>query len=489
MDDGNRFRTPRALRAGPLVFAASLAIALTQARPYAGCWNDGSRLATVECLVDHHTLAIDRSIFVRDNSRADLHRPPPYPAHDTVLLRHGTLDKLFVSGHFYSDKSPVPALLLAAWYQLWQWATGWTAARRPDLFCYGATVASSGLAYCLALRCVYLLGRPLGLALPLRLALTASLGLCTVAFPYTRHVNNHILLLGVSTALVLQLAWLAEDARAGRPPGWRPLALGFLAGLGYAIDLGAGPVLLLSTAGLVGWRCRRAGPVALVVLGALPWLALHHALNYRVGGTLGPANAVPAYFRWPGSPFGPANLTGAWNHPDPGTFLLYAAGLLFGKRGFIGHNLPLFLTLPALAVLLRRRTPERPELVWAVAYAGGAWLLYATTSNNSSGACCSVRWFVPLLAPGYYILAVLLRRCPRYRRDFLLLSAWGGVLVALMAEAPWQHDMVPLFWPVQGAALLSWGAVRLSRRLRARRAGGVAGAAAGTLSQAPGSVA
>ena len=37
---------------------------LSAARPYAGSWNDGSRLATVESLVDRHTWAIDDSIFV-----------------------------------------------------------------------------------------------------------------------------------------------------------------------------------------------------------------------------------------------------------------------------------------------------------------------------------------------------------------------------------------------------------------------------------------
>ena len=48
-----------------------MAIALVSARDYAGGWNDGSRLATVESLVDYHTLAIDKSIYV-DVPRIDL---------------------------------------------------------------------------------------------------------------------------------------------------------------------------------------------------------------------------------------------------------------------------------------------------------------------------------------------------------------------------------------------------------------------------------
>ena len=47
------------------VIAGAMLIALVSARPHAGGWNDGSRLATVESLVDRHTLAIDESIFVK----------------------------------------------------------------------------------------------------------------------------------------------------------------------------------------------------------------------------------------------------------------------------------------------------------------------------------------------------------------------------------------------------------------------------------------
>ena len=65
--------TSTSLRGGAcdhcLVSVAVLVVATLaagfSARPYAGGWNDGSRLATAECLVDQHTLAIDDSIFVR----------------------------------------------------------------------------------------------------------------------------------------------------------------------------------------------------------------------------------------------------------------------------------------------------------------------------------------------------------------------------------------------------------------------------------------
>jgi len=440
-----------------LVVSAAIAIAMVSARDYAGGWNDGSRLATVESLVDRHTLIIDQSIFVRVPPRPHPAAPRPYPDDEPDLLLHGTRDKLLIRGHFYSDKSPVPAVLMAALYQVLQWGTGLKASQQANRFTYWMTLGSSGLAYVVAVWCVFQAGGVLGLPVSLRLILVASLGLATVALTYTRHVNNHILLLAVAAALFLGLARLAQEARGGQMPRLRLVGLGMLAGLGYTIDLGVGPVLLACTLGVVAYRCRGLGPMAVFVLAALPWLALHHTVNYAIGGTFRPANAIPEYMQWPGSPFTAQNMTGTWNHPSIGHFLVYAAALLFGKRGFFGHNLPLFLTLPGLVAVRRQRPFELPEILGGVGWFAGTWLVYAVTSTNYSGVAASIRWFVPLLVPAYFLLAVVLRDHPRYQWDFLILSGWGAVVAGLMWwKGPWMKRMVPFFWPVQAAALLSW---------------------------------
>ena len=98
-----------------------------------GGWNDGSRFATVECLVDHGTWAIDESVFCT---------PGPY---GDGVAPAGTLDKLFIDGHFYSDKSPVPGLLMAGPYWLWRHCGGPAAAERPDVFCRFLTLLTAGL--------------------------------------------------------------------------------------------------------------------------------------------------------------------------------------------------------------------------------------------------------------------------------------------------------------------------------------------------------
>ncbi len=459
------FRGGSEVRAGYFVLGAAIIIAMVSARNYAGSWYDGSRLATVESLVDYGTLAIDRSIFVQVPSGGDPTVPGPYARDDPGPFPHGTGDKLFIRGRFYSDKSPVPAMLMAAFYQALQWGTGLKAREHPDRFIYWMTVGSSGVSYVVAVWCIFQAGQVLGVPLARRLILTASFGLSTVALTYARHVSNHILLLGVAAPLFLGLAHLAEETRAGQASRLRVVGLGMLSGLGYSIDLGSGPILLACTLALVAYRCRSFQPVALFVLAALPWLMMHHAINYAIGGTFRPANSVPAYLKWPsGFAVTSETMTGHWNHQSPGHFVIYAAGLLIGRRGFLGHNLPLFLTLPGLVAVRRKHPFELPEILGGASWFVGTWLVYAALSVNYSGVAASIRWFVPLLVPAYFLLAVLVRDHPQYWRDFLILSAWGGVMGGLMWwRGPWMKRMVPHFWPLEAAALVTWILYRVSQ--------------------------
>jgi hypothetical protein len=432
------------------VLIGAAVVAIISARPTAGGWNDGSRLATVECLVDHGTWAIDDSIFIRPNG--------PYPTDNNLLADYGTLDRLRIDGHFYSDKSPVPAMLMAGEYGLLRAVTGWTAAKYPQRFCWLLCVLTSGLAYVVAVWSMDRLGRIVGLPSRTGLALTASFALATVAPAYVRQVNNHVLLLGVTAALLVELLQL-ETAHVGRL-----LLAGWLAGLAYTIDLGVGPIISLGAACLVAYRRRWIG-VAPFAAAALPWILLHHGLNYAIGGTLGPANANLEYLNWPGSPFNAANATGGWSHPNLWTFLCYAVSLLVGLKGFLNHNLMLMLAVPAAALLVMRRVRETPEIVMASAWAVGTWLLFAVASSNSSGLSCSIRWFVPLLAPGCFVLAVLLRDLPERRRDFAALSVWGAAMAYVMWQrGPWMPKLVPHWWAYVGGGLLTWGVVNIRRR-------------------------
>jgi hypothetical protein len=435
-------------RSWPLaLLGVACVLAVFGARPYAGSWNDGSRLATVESLVDRRTFIIDDSIFVRaaeDGSPYD----PRVP-----ILRQGTRDLLFINGHFYSDKPPVSAVLLAGLYQVLQWATGLVARDDPQRFCYLMNLAGAGLPYVVAVWSIVRIGALLVLSSTVQLLLAASFAFATVAPAYAQHVNGHIELLA-ATALVYVLL-LPPVLRSNRV-----ILIGAWLGAAYALDLAAGPLLVICTLPFVGARAGwRAG--VLCCAAALPGILLHHLLAYAIAGTLLPANLSPEYFRWVGSPFDSTTMTGVWHH-TPGHLLTYAVQLLAGRRGFLFHNLPLLLIVIAAPALLRRSFPERFAVVHAVGWSAATWLVYAISSTNYSGQCLSIRWFVPLLIPGYVVLGVIVRDRPRHRFDFALLSGWGALLAGVMWNGgPWSAHRVPWLWTILAAALLSCAAVRM----------------------------
>lgn len=448
--------------AGYAVLAIAVAIAIIGARDYAGGWNDGSRLATVESLVDQRTWAIDHSVFVEvPSDRLLSDKPFPYPRDDPSSI-YGTQDKILVRGHYYSHKSPLPALVIAGGYAVWQKITGDTAHDRCDEFCYWMTLVSSGSAFVVAVMAIFALGGALGLRLSDRMAITSSFGLATVLPAYSRNVNDHILLLAVVAVLTVNLVRLAQAVAddASRRPIWPRLAiLGTLAGLAYTIDLAAGPLLLMTALACVIYRLGRnwAG-LAIFLVAALPWVALHQSLNYTIGGTLTPLGSVAEYFDWPGSPFRRETLTGFWNHASLLGFAYYLAALLVDpQRGFLLHNLPLLVLVPGTVRLARRRTSEWFELLALTGWAAGVWLIYGALSVNFSGDCCSIRWFVPLLAPGYLALAILLRDDVRYRRGHWLLSLVGLPLAAMMWwQGPWDEPHTPYFIPLELTGLAVW---------------------------------
>ena len=167
---------------------------------YAVGWNDGSRLATVESLVDHGTLAIDCSVFVHPGAGAGGGGAPFGPG----LLPAGTADKVFVNGRFYSDKAPVPAVAMSALYWGLQRGTGLVARERVSRFAYLMTVTTSGASYVAAAAGMFLLAlRILGSARA-AFVVALSFAFATIAPVYSRAVNIHIVLLALATGVAVE---------------------------------------------------------------------------------------------------------------------------------------------------------------------------------------------------------------------------------------------------------------------------------------------
>ncbi len=449
------------------VFVAAAALAAC-AKPYAAGWNDRSRLATVEAVVDYHTLAIDDAVYGPPGSvHAPLDRWPFFFDPDlSNAAKHGTdmKDKVRIDGHFYSDKPMLPAVLLAGPYWVAQQVFGLRARERPDVFAYLMTLLMSGTSYLVAVAAVARTGRLLGLAPRLNLALTASFAFATVAAAYTRHLNGHEPLLAVAALVFMLLADFPRDPAAPTPWG-KLVLLGLLNGFGYAVEQPTGGLLLAGTGLVLLVRRPRLSTALLYGVAVLPCAAGHQAINYALAGSFRPLNQNPEYFKYDGAFFGPESMTGVWNHENFGWFLWYAARLIYSERGFLPVNVPLFLLAPGVVILLRRVRAERPEMWLALLWPAGVWLVFAALSTNYAGGSCGIRWFVPFLAAGYYLLAMLLRERPSLAPDFLLLSACGAVLAV---ETWWKGPWAPpsfIYWYVQVLAPLSWAAYRLWRYL------------------------
>lgn len=453
---------------GGIVLAGlAFVLAAIGALPYAGGFNDGSRLATTESLVSRGTFRIDDSMFATPSFELLEQGRPPYTPDIPDIARHGTLDKVRIDGHFYSDKPPILAVLTAGAYRLLM-VFGLPAPReRPDVFCRTAAILSSGIAYAAAVGFMWVLGRHIGLTTGWRLVWLGSFALATVLPGYTRQVNPSL----PQTAALAGLAvFMLRGVREWPRLAWGSLALaGTCAGFAYSLDLGSGPSLLACVTSGLFLRTRRIAAVGVFLLGAMPWMVTHHVLTYSIGRVWVPLGMVPEFLNWPGSPFDPSNMTGFWRHTPLG-FVTYSVSLLFGNNGFLTRNLPLFLAV-AFGWRVLKPVREQIELLSLLAWSAAAFGMYAVLSDNGGGGCLSIRWFVPLLVPGFWLLGRLLVECPWLRVDFVVLSVFGFLLAcAMWTVGPWPSEDVPHRDLIVKTAVGTWVATHYALRRWARRA-------------------
>jgi hypothetical protein len=159
-------------------------------------------------------------------------------------------------------------------------------------------------------------------------------------------------------------------------------------------------------------------------------------------------------------------MTGGLKHDSLEKATTYALDMLFGRKGFLSHNLALFLPMVMLPWLITKRYPERRIFCAGLAWTLGTWLLYAATSTNLSGACCSVRWLVPLVVPGFLALGLVLRDWPSTHIDALILGIGGMMFGCCMAYCgPWFRSNIYGFWVFYPGTLVVWGAYRFMRWL------------------------
>jgi hypothetical protein len=396
-----------------LVLTALFLVGATHRRH--GGWNDASRLAMVEAIVEHGRLWVDGTQMGRV-----------------------TGDVCQIAGRFYSDKPPTPAFMAVPVYAA-EVALGLSFRATPAQAYYWTTLLTIGLS---TLAGLVALARFLPRFVPdprWQTAIVLALGLGTLNATYSVTFSNHP---PAATLLLIGLLLVWRWRRSGS--GLASLATGAaLVGIAATADHGAAfylPALLL----YVGWPGaprRFTAALVLAVAGAVP-LVGYAVYAYALSGSAMPLSLQARLFEYPGSYFSAAGrLTGSTlAHGSLADLLGYAWLCLFGYRGLFSHTpLALFVVAGMARVVADPRHPRRTEALLVLGPTVALVLFYLLTSRDPGGNSYGVRWyclFMPLL---YVFLADAYQsfRRPATRVAFWIAYALSFPLALIGAIDPW----------------------------------------------------
>jgi len=365
------------------VFLCFAAVWRLGTKPGGESWNENSRLAGIESLVERGTFRIDDSPFAAN-----------------------TKDKVFIGGHYYCDKPPLFQVIGAPVYALLR-RLGCVLS--PDRSVPGAiagyrwlTFAVVGVPSAGMLAGLTLWALRRGTSLARTLVVAGLTAFATSVWPYSLSLNNHL----PAGAALLGCLLLSGSPATGEAGAARLFAAGLLGGAAAGFDLVAAlPVAALSVVVL-----RHRGRALAFALGAALPLAVTLAADFMISGSPLPPYFVPHAFRFPGSPF---YDTIAASRP-PRDVGIYAFQGTIGDRGLLAYSPVLVL---ALAGLVRRFKSWRQPDAWASLALGlgiAAYVGYVFThTDNHGGKAYGERYLVSIVAPLAFFGLYALQRASR----------------------------------------------------------------------------
>ncbi len=400
-----------------MIFVGTFIVLMLLTKTTVPSGNPASRFASVESLVERGTWAIDNSSFFGDANTYDPEGAEPLMMRNSQEAINGTNDMVQINGRFYSDKPPVLSLL-AAFPYLILYNLGITFSAAGNMAVYLLTLFTVGLSVSLLAMLFFIEAEKTGQKTAGAFTLLMIFG--TLILPYSVTFNNHIF----SAVCIFASYTLIRNVQ-----GMGLTLAGFLAGMGFVIDLVSGGVFMALFGVLViinkGWKSALLFCVPCV----FP-LILHCIINIPITGDVMPGAMHPEYWDYPGSDFSASTLTGVSLNLSGLT--TYTFHLLFGYRGmFLFFPVLLFACIYLLGSL--RVQKERLYSLSILTGSVAVILYYALFSDNFGGWSYGVRWFVPLIP----ILMTGLYRAGKINRLFIVASVISIVSALIGLYQPW----------------------------------------------------
>jgi hypothetical protein len=429
-----------------IIFFIVLALWLPQTQTQPGSWNDLSRLAAIESLVERGTWRIDAS---------------PYAPQ--------TGDKIVLDGHYYSDKPPLftalgAVLYAGVYYGLEARLAGEC---QPGVLCvyHWLTVMLVGLPSALLAAIFYRLAWAQLRSTAWAAGLTGLLCFGTMVWPYSLTLNNHL----PAAAALFGSFYLLTGSEP--PPGRHLFGAGLLVGIAVMFELitvfpafalfviGAIPYIRPPSCGRQGVRGVSLPPrplgegpgvratlrlVPFIVGAAIPAL-ITVALNYQITGAPLFPYMIKEGYDYPGSALNP-NIGGL---ALPDSVPLYTCRALVGDRGLFAYCPLLLLGLAGLLRQVRQGLLTAGLLLAGIA---GQMILVLTQTDNFGGDAYGVRHFLAFVPLLYFFTVFVV---PILSNEKWLAIVWGVAAVWSLFSAyqgvrsTWNGIAPPLYVTVR----------------------------------------
>jgi len=386
-------------------------VSLFTINPRINGWNEASRMALTQSAVEQGRLSIDKSDFIN------------------------TGDKVFIDGHFYSDKPVTPSLLAAIFYYPLHklgidLAYGW------NLAYYLIILLVIKSLWVLSILAFHRLMGELGSSDPWRWMSTLIVAFASQTFTWSATFNNHSI---AASCLMLGLAFYVFGLKGERASDL--LISGFAFGLAAASDLPTGLFLLGFTWLILRSKLAGVQKIQFIIAGLIP-LGIHAGMNLLISGSVLPFQFNPEFMQYPGSPWEEGMVTNSFGSAFKNVFLS-----LLGPRGFIWYNPLILLLFPPTLRSLKSGSRWSPETRVMTVCSILLFLVYAVLTQNLGGWGYGMRWFIPLLPFFYFFMGELepMTTSSRGRMILGVLVAYSLVIALIGMINPWSNaDVHPI---------------------------------------------